>query len=263
MEPETRNFYKKEQTGTQRIEKEGWVSLISGLVIASLVLYIPFLSFIFRYLITLVHEIGHAVFGWLFGYPSIPAFDFTYGGGVTIHQDRKILIVVVVYLLAAGLLYLYRRNGLTFLILLGVVALYSITAFTHLHYIVFLFMGHGTELIFCGIFFYRAMSGSSIVVAAERPLYAFLGFFIFFLDLQFAHRLMTSPMHRADYAEAKGGGHWMDFSRLAEEYLDIELSSMASIFLVFCLLTPILTYLFFRYKEHLFSFFRRVLTPES
>lgn len=262
MEPETRRFYKQERAGAQRIEKEGWVSLISGLVIAALVLYFPFLSFIFRYIITLVHEIGHAIFGWLFGYPSIPAFDFHYGGGVTIHQDRKMLIVVVVYLLFAGLFYLYRRNALTLLILVGVVALYSLAAFTHLHYMVFLFMGHGTELIFCGIFFYRAMSGSSVVVAAERPLYAFLGFFVLFLDLQFAHRLMTSPMHRADYEQAKGGGHWMDFSRLAEEYLDIELAAMARFFLLLCLVTPVLTYLFFRYKEHIFNFFRRLLTPE-
>jgi hypothetical protein len=248
-------------SGPQRIEREAWKALVSGLIIAAVTLSLPFLSFIFRYLITLVHEIGHAVFGWLYGYPSVPAFDFTYGGGVTIHQDRKIVIVIIVYLLFAALLYLYRRNVLSLVIIISAAALYTLTAFTSLHSIIILFMGHGTELIFGGLFMYRAISGSGVLVAVERPLYAFLGFFVFFNDMQFAHRLVTSPFHQAQYEAAKGGGHWMDFSRIAEEYLHLKLSTVAAFFLLLCFIAPLLGYLFFRYKNTLFKTFSRILNP--
>jgi hypothetical protein len=248
--------------GVQQIKKEAWKSLGIGLVITAGILSFPFLSFVFRYLITLVHEIGHAIFGWFFGYPSVPAFDFTYGGGITMHQDRRIFIVIIVYLLFAALFYLYRKNHLTIFVLVTIAALYTVSAFTSIHSIIILFMGHGTELIFAAIFFYRALSGSSIIINAERPLYAFLGFFILFIDIRFAHRLMTSASYRAEYGAAKGGGHWMDFSRIAQEYLNIKLSTAASFFLLLCLITPLITFLFFRYKKYLFPFFYRLIQPE-
>jgi len=248
--------------GNQRLDREAWKSLGIGLILAVVILFIPFLSFVFRYLITLVHEIGHAVWGWLFGYPSIPAFDFSYGGGITMHQDRRIFIVIIVYALFAGLFYLYRKNHLSLVVLLVIVALYTLAAFTSIHSIIILFMGHGTELIFGAIFLYRAMSGSSIVIDAERPLYGFLAFFIFFSDIGFAQRLITSATFRAEYEAAKGGGHWMDFTRIAEEFLKVKLSAVAVVFFFLCLITPVLTFLFFRHKEKLFHSFYRVLTTE-
>jgi hypothetical protein len=36
--------------------------------------------------------------GWLFGYPSIPAFDFTYGGGVTSHNETQSVFIVGIVL---------------------------------------------------------------------------------------------------------------------------------------------------------------------
>jgi hypothetical protein len=248
--------------GAQHLDRKAWESLGIGLVTAVVILFVPFLSFVFRYLITLVHEIGHAIWGWFFGYPSIPAFDFTYGGGITMHQDRRIIIVIIVYLLFAWLFYLYRKNHFSLVVLFFIVTLYTLSAFTSFHSIVILFMGHGTELIFGAIFFYRALSGSSIIIDAERPLYGFLGFFIFFSDIGFAHRLITSTSFRAEYEAAKGGGHWMDFSRIAEEYLKVKLSTVAVLFLFLCLITPLLTFLFFKYKKNLFRFFYRVLTTE-
>jgi hypothetical protein len=250
------------ETGLQQLDKEGWKASIIGFIIALVVFSFPFLSFIFRYIITLVHELGHAVFAWLFGYPSIPAFDFTYGGGVTLHQDRQMFIVIVVYALLGGLFYLYRKNHLTLLILVFITAFYTLASFTSLHSIIILFMGHGTELIFGGIFLYRGLSGSSVVVEAERPLYAFLGYFVFTCVIEFAHRLRTSPAFRADYEEAKGGGHWMDFSRIAEDYLNVDLVSVASFFFLLCLVAPVLTYLFFRYKNYLFRFFNLIIRLE-
>jgi hypothetical protein len=252
-----------EEIGVRRIEREGWVALGIGLVITVIILIIPFLRFIFGYIKVLVHEFGHAVFDWLFGYPSIPAFDFMYGGGIAIKQDRQIILVVLVYVGLAWLGYVYRRNRLTLVVLGLIMLIYSLFAWTDLHDILILFMGHGTELVFAWLCLYRAISGRSILVAAERPLYAFVGFFIEFLDLGFAYQLMTSYGYRVDYEEAKGGGHWMDFSRIAEEFLHVNVTAVAGFFLVCCLIVPVLAFLFFRYEAYIFSFLGKVLRTES
>ena len=236
-------------------------SLGIGFVLFIVVILVPFLSFIFHYLITLVHELGHTIFGLIFGYFSVPAFDFVYGGGITIHTDQSLGSLVFVYLFFGWLLYFYRRNKLSLSLILIIFALYSLAAFTSAHQVVILFMGHGTELVFAGIFLYRALSGSSVVVSAERPLYAFLAFFIFYKDFRFAYDLMYSPVFRAEYAAAKGGGHWMDFSRIAREFFHVELSTVAGFFLFICVVTPVLTFLFFRYKPRLNKVFHRVLSP--
>ena len=67
---------------------------------------------------------------------------------------------------------------------------------------------------------------------AERPLYGFLGFLITFDNMRFAYRLIYSHEHRWMYENAKGGGHWMDFDRLAREFLLVDLSAIAHFFML-------------------------------
>lgn len=244
------------------IDRKGWESLGIGLGITAVVLIFPFLSFIFHYIIILVHELGHAVFGWLFGYPSIPAFDFTYGGGITIHQQQKPIILIVIICGLCYLFYIFRRNRRSLAILGTLTAIYLILAFTSFHELLILFMGHGTELFFGGLFLFRALSGSAVIVPAERPLYAFLAFFVFIKDFKFACNLIHSPTHREMYRAAKGGGHWMDFSRIAREFLHVDLTTVSGFFLILCILTPALSYLFFRYNRAIKSGFRNCLDPE-
>jgi hypothetical protein len=237
-------------------------SLGIGFAIALVVFLVPFLNYVFGYLITLVHELGHAVVAWLFGYPAVPAFDFMYGGGVTFHEDRKVLIVLLVYAAFAAGIYLYRRNRIASSVLGGAVALYTLLAFTPLHEILQIFMGHGAELVFAGIFLYRAISGEKIKVPAERPLYAFVGFFILLSDLRFAWRLIYSAEHRAMYENAKGGGHWMDFSRIAEEYLHTDLAAVAGVFLVACALPVVIALLVWANRAGIRDFAGRLLVPD-
>ena len=44
-------------------------------------------------LTSLAHEIGHALVAWLLGRPSVPAFDFKYGGGVAMIGERNQLLL--------------------------------------------------------------------------------------------------------------------------------------------------------------------------
>ncbi len=250
-------------SGPLAVEPEGWYSLLGGAVITAIVVFIPFLNYILSYIITLVHELGHTTCHWLFGYPSIPAFDFVYGGGVAIHQSRQIIIVVFIYLGFAYVLYLFRQKPQTVVILAVIVAGYSLAAFTPIHEVISLFMGHGFELLFATIFLYRAISGSAIIIAVERPLYAFLGLFIEFRDIRFAYRLITSHSSRIEYGAAKGGGHWMDFSRIARDYLHVDLTAVAGFFLVCCFIPPIVAFLAYRYRTYWMETLSNLLSPEK
>jgi hypothetical protein len=229
------------------VDAEGRRALLIGAGLAVLVLAFPFLRFVFSYMTILVHELGHALFAWLFGYPAIPSFDLYYGGGFTCFENRKTLLMLIVYGGWAGALYAYRRHRPGMVAVAILAGLYTLLAFTPLHRHLISFMGHGTELLFAGIFLYRALSGYGIKVAAERPLYAFLAFFIVATDLRFAVGLVRSPVERQLYAEAKGGGDWMDFSLLARGF-GVELTSVAGIFAVCALLTLPATMMIYRHR---------------
>lgn len=253
----------QEELEPQEIEREGWVALGLGLILAGVVLIFPGLTSLFSYFITLVHELGHSLFAWIFGYPSIPAFDFTYGGGVTItFGEKKIWILLLIYLAFGGLFYYYRKNRLSLIFLSGSFGLYTLFLLTELHEILGLFMGHGTELVFAGIFLYRAISGFACIYPVERPLYAFIGFFTIFYNLRFSYQLWMNPVYRAEYAEAKGGGDWMDFSRIARDYLQIEVSTVAAFFFFCCFLPFLLSFVVFRYQAYVSSFVLSILEKE-
>lgn len=221
------------------IAREGWLCFGGGFAVALLVFAFPFLRAVLSTFVTLVHEMGHAAAGWIFGYPSIPAFDFTYGGGVTLQQDRALWILAAVAG-AYGLLVhrAWEDTRLRF-VLIGIFAGYAVVAATRAHEAVIVAMGHGAELAFATLALHRALSGRGLRIPAERPLYGFLGWFIVLSCAVFAYELVTSEFHREMYEEAKGGGHWMDFSRLSAEFLGVSLRTVAAGFLALCVLPPL------------------------
>lgn len=146
------------------------VSLAVGFVLAIAVLVSPFANMLFSPLASIIHELGHTVVAWSFGYPSLPAFDFQYGGGVTIHaEDQSIGGVGLVYFLLLLTVLWYHKNKLTLKFLAVVALIYSIFAWTELHNIAILYMGHGFELLLSGVFLYRAFTGTAVLEKLERP----------------------------------------------------------------------------------------------
>lgn len=232
-----------EESARQGIEREGWAALGVGAALAACVLPLSFASYVFSYFGVLVHEMGHALAGWLYGYPSVPAFDFVYGGGVTSYTGRAPLLAAGVQGALLWLAWIFRRNPPSLLLALSAAALYALTAWTRLHDAVITAMGHGAELMVAGIFLHRAASGRACHHGAERVAYGFVGWFLTCDNLRFARRLVTSPFHREMYEQAKGGGHWMDFSVLAEQYLQAPLERVALVFFGLCLLAPVLAIL--------------------
>lgn len=239
------------ETGETRLDTSTLRVLGGGLIAAGIVLALPFLSFVFSYLVVLVHELGHTAVSWAFGYPAIPAFDFVYGGGVSIHEDRSwpLLGFVGAGWLALGYWVRHHRR------LLGMVvagmALFTLLAFTPGHEVLHIAGGHLAELIFSGIFLYRALSGNACHFGGERGAYSAAGWFIILFDIRFAAGLAFSPEKRLLYEEAKGGGRWMDLSVLAEQYWGTDLATVATLLLALVLLTPAAVFLIWRARTGL------------
>jgi hypothetical protein len=246
--------YKEEFVPEPRsMESDEWKMLAvgSGVALLSMLFFWP--GWILGTFKILVHELGHAAFGWSFGYPSIPAFDALHGGGVTLHIERSTLLLVVIYAAMAALIFAYRKNIKT-VILLGILAAVHLwLSLTSGHSVLILFMGHGTELMIATLFIYRALSGRSIVHAAERPLYAIIGFFITFFDIHMAYKLLTDLSYMAEYMDGKDGDLDNDFVVIAQDYLHIDIRSVVIFFFICALLPPIISYLSFRYEQYIHS----------
>ncbi|MEB3226567.1 MAG: hypothetical protein VKJ86_12265, partial [Synechococcus sp.] len=67
-------------------------ALISGSLLGLVLFFLPPTRFILNTFLTFVHEIGHAIAYWMFGYPAVPSFDFVFGGGITLALNRAPII---------------------------------------------------------------------------------------------------------------------------------------------------------------------------
>ena len=193
-----------------------------GLASAIVVYAIPFLRFVFSALVTLFHELGHAVASWLLGHPAIPAFDFVYGGGFTHMQNFKLPIAIAI---AAGwgwLAWLVRKNVRTLSIVCALAALWLVAISSEWRRgLVVSSMGHGGEVLLAATFFYMALANVGFKMPElERPAAAFAAFFVVIHTVHFAWRLRTDADYLASYREGKGGALMNDLESVA---LDLQI----------------------------------------
>ena len=200
-----------------RIGRKELMILGFGLAAAIIVYLIPIFRFLFSALVTLFHELGHAVAAWLMGYPALPAFDFVYGGGFTHYGTFKLPLALMI---AAGFGYLgwlFRRNWRTLAVIgtLFVVWLIFVSAEWRRE-LLMAAAGHAFEFILAGILFYQALSGSGWrIPEIERPLGAFVAFFVQIHSMHFALKLRNDPDFLAWYREGKGGMLMNDLEQVA------------------------------------------------
>jgi hypothetical protein len=193
-------------------KRELWI-LGGGFIAAMIVYAIPITRFIVGILKTLFHEFSHAVVGWLLGHPSLPAFDFVYGGGWTHFAQFRPSVAVAVGLGFAYLLWHFRENRKSMAIIgsVALVWLFFVTGEWRRETAVAA-AGHAGEFVLAGIFLYKALSGTGLrVPELERPLAAFAAFFVQIYTMHFAWKLT----HDADFLEwyragKDGGGGFMN-----------------------------------------------------
>lgn len=188
-----------------------------GLVAAIVASVLPFVSFVLSAIVTLFHELGHAIVAWLMAQPALPAFDFVYGGGFTSFKDFQLPLAIV---LAGGWIWLgwiFRRNRKT-LVLIAVLAgvwLVAISAGWRRELVIAI-AGHAGEFIFAGIFFWMVLANVGWrSPEIERPLGAFVAFFVQIHSMRFAWRLAHDQSFLAWYLKGKGGALMNDLEIVA------------------------------------------------
>jgi len=230
--------------GVLRPDRETWKSLGLGLGIATVVSFVPFLTWMFRFLGTVIHELGHWLVMLYFGYPSVPAFHVL-EGGFTMTLVRMPLLLLAAYGAWAWLLWNNRHSRRATLVIGSLVVVYAMMAHAGVDKLVAYAAGHATQLLVAGVFLYRSWAGSAILVPAERPLYAALGFHMVGVQLSFATKILTDPTARQAYIYRENAVN--DFVRLRDEAgLPLDLSML--LILLAALAVPILSFLAFRYQ---------------
>jgi hypothetical protein len=229
-------------------------AVVVGLVVGLAVWVLPLTRYAFSYAITVFHELGHTALGWAFGYPTVPSFDFAYGGGVSIHFGRSLPLGLLAGGTVGWLAFRLRGTG-AFWPAVAAAALYAMAALTPLHDAVILAAGHGAELALAGICLYRALAPLRWP-AGERTVYAACGAFVLASDARFGWQLLASAAFRRSYEQAKGGGHWMDLSRIANEFLRVDLGVVAVLFCLLVLATPTAAHLAALNRSRLAAAFR-------
>lgn len=193
-----------------------------GLAAAIVIYAVPFLRFVFSAIVTLFHEFGHAVAGWLLGYPALPAFDLVYGGGLTHYGEFHVSIAIAIGAAFAWLAWTFRQNrkALTLVLSFFAVWLIAVTGEWRRE-LVMASAGHLSEFILAGIMFYKALSGVGLKAPEfERPVAAFVAFFVQIHSMMFALRLIRDADFLSWYREGKGGMLMNDLETVA---LDLQI----------------------------------------
>ena len=247
--------------GAPPLSKGAWRALGIGFGLAFVIWLMPFTRILFAPLSTIIHELGHALAAWSYGYQAVPAFDFGEGGGVTmIPEERSMAIVAGVYLLFAVLLWRVRKHAPTVLALIVAAVIHSWIMWSPWHEGVIIGMGHGMELVFAAIFLYRAMTGTTLLQADERPAYAMVGFLILLDRASFFYRLSTDRELQEWYLEGKASAD-NDLVRIADSFWNTSVPHMAQLFMLACVAMPFVARLFYRYEGPLLMWASQFMNP--
>ena len=241
-----------------------------GLLAAIGVYALPFTRFVFSAIVTLFHEFGHAVAGWLLGYPSIPAFDFVYGGGMTHHGAFRMSIAVAVACGFAYLGWLFRENkkAIAIIVVIFLAWLFLVTREWRRE-IAFASAGHLAEFILAGILFYKSLAGVGWRAPDfERPLGAFVAFFVQIHSTLFAWRLIHDQEFLDWYRQGKGGALMNDLEAVALELqirlgIAPQIEGVAKMLIVFSVLPTIIALVWYFERARWHRVLRALRTADA
>ena len=207
-----------------------------------------------NYMATFFHEIGHTVFMWFFGYPTIPMFDFQHGGGLALAlTSQQVMILVFVWgCIVFGIWFFRDRPWLQ--ILLGLLLVFNLTFAFSLYHDVFLnFGGPAFESLVAAFLLFRAIYDLAPRGVFERFLNAFFGFGMIIKVYIDGYGLLNSKVWRLVYYEQKGSHGFGDFDKIADMVRFLTFEHVVLLWIALntaCLLMPFLMRLFISpYKE--------------
>ncbi len=210
----------------------GWRYLIIGMVLALAFTLTPTLRFMGWFIGSLFHETGHVVYSWFVGCPAWPAISLR-GHAAAFHQPQNPVIMALIGLgLVAGVV-IARQQGRFGALAIGLLVLWPLlTFFEGIREVGFLLSGHLGELVFAGIFLWRARTGEAIEHEAERPLYACVGWFLLVRNVVLTAGLTFTESARALYMTNGSFGLTNDYVRVAQGWLHLPLEAVSGFMLL-------------------------------
>ncbi|MEK7866577.1 MAG: zinc ribbon domain-containing protein [Planctomycetota bacterium] len=181
-----------------------YVCLAIGLAAFPVAKLLWFPNYIFNFLATLVHEIGHSACAWFVGMPSIPAVSIG-GGGVATWQDQNWQIAVLVWIGLGVLAWKARRapKGISIPLVVLAVA-YPAIAFTKLHLALAIFGGVLFEVVGSAACFVACL-GARLERPFERPLYALWGWWMLLNRICESWLILTDWRYRLEHRVIESG----------------------------------------------------------
>jgi len=211
------------------IPPSGWLALNGGFLVALELFRCPETPWLAHFGVTLIHETGHWISGWLFGYPSFLYFDDQFTQGMTVHSPFNESILMGIYLIMGGSIGLPHHPLLTRLKWILVIVVYSLIVFSDLSKSVILSMGHGAELALAGGLLYLTVTNPRFWICL---ICATLGFYLIMVNLSLAHQLLYDDYYQVLYLYQ--GKH--DLAQLAYRHFHGQLTPVATLLFWSCFL---------------------------
>lgn len=210
----------------------GWVYLGVGFLLALAFTLARPLAFMGWLLGSLFHETGHVAFAWYVGCPAYPAISLRGHAGAFHKPQSAAVLFLIGVMLVLGVV-LAKRSGRFLGLAVGLLVAWPLFAFVEpVREVGFLLSGHLGELVFAGIFLYRARTGEAIERLAERPLYACLGWFLVGRNVVLSFGLSFSEAARYAYAHNGSFGMENDYIRAARDWLHVPLAAVGAFMLL-------------------------------
>lgn len=219
--------------------------LIGGAVLAPVFTFAPLLRRMGWLLCSLVHEIGHTAAALFVGCSAVPAIRLD-GHAMTQHGPQHLPVALATWVALGFLAWRCRRRKPWLVTFAAMGLLYPLLAFTYLEDVVHLLGGHLGELVFAGIFFWRALSGGFTSARGERLAYATCAWYLVGCNLWLSAGLIFSVEVRHWYASSGSFGLSNDYIRLADQVLGWPLGAVAGIMLLASLAVLPVVYLICR-----------------
>ncbi|MFV1960013.1 MAG: hypothetical protein ACC662_11450 [Planctomycetota bacterium] len=206
----------------------GWKYLVLGMALALVFTISPALRFMGWFVGSLFHETGHVIFAWFVGCPAWPAISLR-GHAAAFHQAQSGFVLAMVGLaLLLGTVLAWRHDRWK-LPMVALLVAWPLLAFVRgPREVGFLLSGHLAEMMFAGIFLWRARTGKAIEHEAERPLYACLGWFLLARNLVLTLGLTFTASARDWYLQSGSFGLTNDYLRVATEWLHLPLEAVGA-----------------------------------
>ena len=207
--------------------------LAVGAVLSNL-FAVPVLSFCGWFIASLAHEMGHSAAAWLCGMPAFPAIRLD-GHAAAVWSEQATWLVFAMTGILGYLTWRVRHLPAAAAALLIVTLFHPVIALTGASSFLCLAAGHGGELLFAGICFWRTVVGGFTESEAERCLYATLGWYLLAKNLTLFFGLMTSFEAVVEYHGSGSFGMTNDLIRIAEDVVGWPLESVALLMFVLAL----------------------------